>query len=163
MNSRQEDSALSEEIRESTCLPLEDGPWDPLNEESRSLGYTTRKKWERTYAKNAAVDTTYQVQINDIYRGQRLRDIRRGLHRMFEDILDEARRDLLGNDLGCVVIHHDGLQDLIVVPLQPWDRLNVDIMMGQIEKVLNSHQELAMNESDEITIRTINLPKGRGR
>ena len=163
MNLRQEDSALSEEMRESARLLLEDGPWDPLNEENRSLGYTMRKKSERTYAKNAAVDTTYQVQIDDRYRGQRLRDIRRGLHRMFEDILDEARGDLAGNDLGRVVIHHDGLQDPIVVPLQPWDRLNVDVVMGQIEKVLNSHQELAMNESFEITIGSINLPKGSGK
>ena len=119
MNSQQEDSALSEEKRESARLLLKDGPRDPLNEENRSLGYTMQKKWERTYATNAAVDTTYQVQIDDRYRGQRLRDIRRGLHRMFEDILDEARGDLLGNDLGRVVIHHDGLQDPIVVPLQP--------------------------------------------
>ena len=162
MNSQQEDSALSEEKRESARLLLKDGPRDPLNEENRSLGYTMRKKWERTYATNAAVDTTYQVQIDDRYRGQRLRDIRRGLHRMFEDILDEARGDLMGNDLGRVVIHHDGLQDPIVVPLQPWDRLNVDVVMGQIEKVLNSHQELAMNKSFEITIGTINLPKGAG-
>ena len=163
MNSRQEDSALSEEIRESARLLLEDGSWDPLNDENRSLGYTMRKKSERTYAKNAAIDTTYQVQIDDRYQGQRLRDIRRGLHRMFEDILDEARGDLAGNDLGRVVVHHDGLQDPIVVPLQPWDRLNVDVVMGQIEKVLNSHQELAMNESFEITIGSINLPKGSGR
>ena len=35
--------------------------------------------------------------------------------------------------------------------------------MGQIEKVLNCHQELAMNESFKITIGTINLPKGSGR
>ena len=122
-----------------------------------------RKKWERTYAKNVAVDTTYEVQIDDRYQGQRLRDIGRGLHRMFKDILDEAPRDLAGKDLGHVVIHHDGLQDPIDVPLQTWDRLNVDPMMVQIEKVLNSHQELAMNESFEITIRTINLPKGSGR
>ena len=70
---------------------------------------------------------------------------------------------MAGNHLGHVVVHHDGLQDPIVVPLQPWDRLNVDIVLGQIEKVLNSHQELAMNESFEITIGTINLPKGSGR
>ena len=122
-----------------------------------------RKKWERIYAKNAAVDTTYQVQMDDRYRGHRLRDIRRGLHRMFEDILDEARGDLASNDLGRVVIHQDGLQDPIVVPLQLWDRLNVDVVMGQIEKILNSHQKLAINESFEITIGTINLPKGSGR
>ena len=100
MNSRQEDSALSEEIRESACLLLEEGPWDPLNEENRSLGYTMRKKLERTYAKNAAIDMTYQVQNVDRYRGQRLRDIRRGLHRMFEDILDEARGEFGGKRFG---------------------------------------------------------------
>ena len=75
MNSQQEDSALSEEIRESARLLLEDGPWDPLNKENRSLVYTMRKKSERTYAKNAAIAITYQVQIDDRYRGQRLRDI----------------------------------------------------------------------------------------
>ena len=112
---------MSEEIRGGARLLLEDGPWDPLNEENRSLGYTMRKKSERTFAKNAAVDTTYQVQIDDRYRGQRHRDIRGGLHQMFEDILNEACRDLAGNNLGRVVIHDDGLQDPIVVPLQPWD------------------------------------------
>ena len=80
---------------------------------------------------------------------------------MFEGILDEARGDLAGNNLGRMVIHHDGIQDSIVVPLQPWDRLNVDVVMGQIEKVLNGGQALAMNESFEITIGTINLTKGR--
>ena len=82
---------------------------------------------------------------------------------MFEDILDQARGDLAGNDLGRVVIHHDGLQDPIVVPLQPWDRLNVDVVMGNIEKVLNSRQELAVNDSFEITVGTIDLPKGGAR
>ena len=67
MNSRQVDSAVSEEIREGARLPLEDGPRDPLYEENRSQGYTMRKNWERTYAKNAAIDTTYQVQIDDRY------------------------------------------------------------------------------------------------
>ena len=77
-----------------------------------------RKKSERTYAKNA-IDITYQVQIDDRYRGQRLRDIRRRLHRMFEDILDEARGDLAGNDLGRVVIHHDGLKTRLWSPYNP--------------------------------------------
>ena len=154
---------LSEEIQESGRLLLADGPWDPLGDEPRPLEYTMRKKGERTYAKNAAVDTTFQVKVNDRYRGQRLRDIRRGLHGMFEDILQEARWEMAGNDLGRVVIHHDGLHDPIVVPLRPWDRLNVDVMMEHIEKVLNSHQELSVNDSFDITIGTIDLPKGGGK
>ena len=82
---------------------------------------------------------------------------------MFEDILQEARGDLAGNDLGRVVIHHDGLHDPIVVPLRPWDRLNVDVVMEHIEKVLNSHQELSVNDSFDIKIGAIDLPKGNGR
>ena len=61
------------------------------------------------------------------------------------------------------MIHHDGLQDPIVVPLQPSDRLNVDVVMGNIEKVLDSRQELAVNDRYEITVGTIDLPKGGAR
>ena len=63
--------------------------------------------------------------------------------------------------MGCVVIHHDGLQDPLVAPLQPFSCLNVDVVMRQIEKVLNGLQELVVNESFEITTGTINLPKCR--
>ena len=66
---------------------------------------------------------------------------------MFEDIFQDARGDQGGNDLGRVVIHHDGLHDPIVVPLKPLDRSNVDVVMEHIEKVLNSLQELSVNDS----------------
>ena len=122
-----------------------------------------RKKEERTYAKNVTIDTTYQVKFSDRYQGQRLRDIRRGLHRMFKDILQEARGDLVNNDLGRVVIHHDRLHDLIVVALRPFDSLNVNVVMEHIEKVLNSHQELSVNDSLEITIEAIDQPQRSGR
>ena len=61
------------------------------------------------------------------------------------------------------MIHYNGLHDPILVPLRPWDRLNMDVMMEHIEKVLNSHQELSLNDSFDITIRTIDLPKGGGK
>ncbi len=127
------------------------------------LLYTIRKKSERTYAKNAAVDTTYQVKIGEQHRGQRLIDIQEGLHRMFDDVLDQARGDLAGNDLGRVVIHHEGLQDPIIVPLQPWDDLNSDTVLGAVEKVLNSNQDLSVDNSFEISIGSIDLPKGGKR
>ena len=82
---------------------------------------------------------------------------------MFEDILQEARRDLAGNNLGRLVIHQEGLHDPIMVPLRPWDGLNMDVVMEHIEKVLNSHQELSVNDSFDITIWAIDLPKGGGK
>lgn len=120
----------------------------------------SEKKSERTYAKNEAVDRTYQVKIDEQYNGERLADMRQGLHHMFNDVLEQARGDLAGNDLGRVVIQHEVLHDPIVVPLQPWDWLTADAVMSTLEKVLNSKKDLSIDESFEISIGSIDLPKG---
>jgi hypothetical protein len=82
---------------------------------------------------------------------------------MFEDVLEEARGNLTGNDLGRGVIHHQGLHDPIIVPLQPLDQLNADKIMVIIEKVLNSNQNLSIDDSFYISIGTVELPKGGAR
>jgi hypothetical protein len=82
---------------------------------------------------------------------------------MFEDVLEEARGNLAGNDLGRVVIHHQGLHDPIIVPLQPWDQLTANKIMETIEKVLNSNKNLSIDESFYISIGSIELPKGGAR
>ncbi len=172
---------FDEEMEETAQICIEDGEWEPQSPlmtgggeepragpshqqpDSHGLQYSIRQKSERTYAKNAAVDRTYQVKIDEQYSGQNLLDVSQGLHQMFDDVLDQARGDLAGNDLGRVVIHHEGLHDPIVVPLQPWDQLNADTVMAIIEKVLNSNKNLSIDESFEISIGSIDLPKGGAR
>ena len=172
---------FDDEMDETANVCIEDGEWNPQSpvmigggddqpqpgpshrpDTPRGLQYTIRKKSERTYAKNAAVDRTYQVKIDEEYRGQRLEDVLQGLHQMFDDVLDQARGGLAGNDLGRVVIHHEGLHDPIVVPLQPWDQLNADLVMATLEKLLNSNKDLNIDHSFEISIGSIALPKGSG-
>ena len=82
---------------------------------------------------------------------------------MFEHVLQEARGDLAGNDLGHVVIQHDGLHDPIVLHLQPWDQLDSSKVMDTIEKVLNSHQNLAVDKSMDMAVGIVDLPKGGAR
>ena len=118
-----------------------------------------RKKLERTYAKNAAINRTYQVKVNEKHHGEKLEDIMDGLYQMFEHALQEARGDLVGNNLCRVVIQPDGLHDPIIVPLQPWDQLDSNKVMDTIEKVLNSLQNLAIDESMNIAVGTVDLPK----
>ena len=128
----------------------------------QGLTYNMRKKSERTYAKNAAVDRNYQVKVDEYNHGERLEDIRDGLHQMFDHVLNEAQGDLAGNDLGRVIIQHEGLHDPIVIPLQPWDEINADVVMGTIEKLLNSNQNLSVDESFDITIGSMDLLKDSG-
>jgi hypothetical protein len=172
---------FDEEIDEMATACVNDGEWSPQlpfmigggddtqpgpshrPDAPRELQYTIREKSERTYAKKAAVDRRYEIKIDDQYNGQRLQDVRAGLHQMFENVLEEARGNLAGNDLGRVVIHHQLLHDPIIVPLQPLDQLDANKIMEIIEKVLNSNQNLSIDESFYISIGTIDLPKGGAR
>ena len=46
-------------------------------------------------SQNSAVDRTFQVKIHQNHHRQPLKDIRRGLHGMFDDVLNQARDDLV--------------------------------------------------------------------
>ena len=97
----------------------------------QGLRFNIRKRSGRTYAKTAAVDRTYQVKVDEQHHGERLDDIRDGLYQMFDHVLNEAWGNLAENDLGHIIIQHEELHDTIVMPLQPWDQLNADVVMGK--------------------------------
>ena len=101
--------------------------------------------------------------VNEQHHGQRLNDIRQRRHSMFDNFLFQARGDLAGNDLGLVVIQHEALHNPIIVPLRPWDELIANTVMETIEKVLNSHENLRMDDSLDITVGSIDSPKGGAR
>jgi hypothetical protein len=61
---------------------------------------------------------------------------------MFEDVLEEARGDLAGNDWN------------------DWDQLSADKVMDTIQKVLNSYKDLSFDESMDISVGSIDLQKG---
>ena len=90
--------------------------------------------------------------VDEQHYGQRLCDIRQGLHDLFDNVLDQARGDLAGNDLGLAVLQHDALNNPIVVPLRPWDELNAYMEMETIEMVVNSHESLSIDDSFNMTV-----------
>ena len=101
--------------------------------------------------------------MNEKHYGERLEDIKDRLHHMFDQVLNEAWGDLEGNDLGRVVIQHDGLHDPIVISLKPCNKLGANKVMDTLEKVLNSNQNLVIDESMDIAVGTVDLPKGGSR
>lgn len=122
--------------------------------------YSMQKISTRTYKKNLATDTKFELKFNDQWKGDKLSDIDNKLHDMFDDVLSEARGH--NADLGRVLLNHPKLNNPIVVSLQPWDNLNADTVMSEITKVLNSNEDIPVDENLIITIGTINLPKGGG-
>lgn len=120
--------------------------------------YYIWKRDTRTFKKNLARDTTFKVKFNEQWRGDKLIDIQNKLHNMFDDLLSQARGH--DADLGRVVLSHPSLNNPIVVPLQPWEMLNADTVMGEVTKVLNSNESLPVDENLLVTVGSIDMPKG---
>ena len=97
--------------------------------------------------------------MDEQHYGQRLNDIRQICHGMLDNVLFQARGDLAGNDLGLVVIQHDALHNPIIVPLRTWDKLIANMVMETIEKVLNSPENLQIDDSLDITVGSIDLER----
>ena len=120
--------------------------------------YYIEQKQQRKFKTTLATDTSYKVKFNEQWQGERLKDISDQLHNMFEDVLSQARGH--DADLGRVIVQHPNLQNPMVVPLQPWENLNADVVMENISKVLNSHENLDCDENMTVTVGSISLPKG---
>jgi hypothetical protein len=88
------------------------------DEEKEEKPYFIWKKDTRTFIKNLARDTSFEVKFNDQWREEKLVDIYQKLHDMFDDVLSQTR----GHDayLGRVVLSHPNLNNPIVDQLQSW-------------------------------------------
>lgn len=98
----------------------------------------------KTYKTTLAKDTTYKVKFNNNWNGENFRDIYKTLHEMFEDVLPLARGH--NADLGCMVLNHPDLINPIVVPLQSWENINADTVLNEVTKVLNSNENIKVND-----------------
>ena len=122
--------------------------------------YSIRKRNERQHKKTRAKDINYEIKFNEQWQGNNLQDLVIDLHAMFDDMLNEVKAVYNGNDLGRVVIHHRGLNNPIVIPLIALERLDADHIMQQVQRALNSNENLALDESFRVDVGVIQLPAG---
>ena len=153
-------------LNQEKDVPDQTAPSTPHTPEaSTSLlnQYQLEKKGERTF-KSQARDVSYEVRLNrEDFDGKRLKDAYDQLQSMFADVVQQAKGNLTGEDMGRVLIHHQDLTNPIVVPLRPLKDLDPDAIMSTIENVLTSHENLAFDSSIKINVGTIEIPKGGKR
>ena len=122
--------------------------------------YTFRRRGVRTFMNNGATESTYEIKFKDNLNATKLVDMYDTLRQIFNRVIDHAAGHLPREDLGRVVIFHEGLHDPIVAPLQPLGTLDADAVLLYIQNMLNSNQELLLNGSFQIPLGTIEFPKG---
>ena len=125
--------------------------------------FTFWQTGQRTFAKNAATQTTYKLNLHPDWENKRLEDILEDLHDVFREIIARVKSVSNKNtDLAYVIIHVPEFGD-IVVPLRPLNRLTVDDVMKAVENALQSNQNLEVQNGFQVTIGIICIPTGAGR
>lgn len=64
------------------------------------------------------------------------------------------------SDLARIIIHHDNLSNPIYVPLKPLSEMTGHHVLEYLQNVLNSHQELPLNQTFLLDVGTMELPRG---
>ena len=129
--------------------------------EQSQLHYSFEKVGEKTF-KNGVIDRHYRANFDpdQSLDGENLASMYQELENMFDDVIDQARSNLDGNDLGRIVIHHPKLTNDIYVPLRKLDDLSGHGVLEHIQNVMTSHQAMDMTDSFHVDVGTMELPKG---
>ncbi|CAG2242131.1 unnamed protein product [Mytilus edulis] len=142
-------------------LNMNDSEEEGYGAEPEENPYLFRRSGQKTFSKNLAKETTYKVKFNDTWKGKKLRNLKKELEKMFDDVLNKAKGN--DNDLGRVIISHPELNNSIVVPLDKRSNINSQRVMEAVENVLNSEENLPLDTSMHVTIGNITVPRGSGR
>ena len=95
-------------------------------------------------------ENSYQVHFNEDWQGKPLVDLRDELSKMFNDLLERGAKDYEAGDQARVYIEHPALQKPIVVPPQPLEELDAEMIMEVVENALQSEENLDVSEGFEV-------------
>ena len=125
--------------------------------------YTITETWHQAADVFGIRRTNFQVSFNhSTWNGKKLTEIWGDLTNCFDDVLQQTTSSLSGRDRVKVTVSHGDLTNPIVIPLQPVGDLTPEVIMGSIEKTLQSHEGMGVDTSFHVTVSTLDLPKGGG-
>ena len=110
--------------------------------------------------RTTAVD--YSVHFNDLEDLDLIREYER-TQEIFEQLLTDVTEGVRESDLIRFVLRTDQLDKPISLPFMPVSRLTPERVFSQIERVVQSKQELRLNESAIVDIIHVEMPSGSGK
>ena len=81
------------------------------------------------------------------------------MYSMFNDLVTNLRNDLQDGDLVRFYLNHPILHTPITISARPIEELSVEDIMTEVEKVLQSEEELKLDEQFEIHVGILRLPR----
>ena len=120
----------------------------------------------RRYGNNIATDEVYQVRvIGNPWNGRQINELQEEMRRMWMDLIRHVGdQGVFQTDLVRIHISHRDLKNGdIKVPLQRLSELTPESIMVRIEKVMQSYENLMMDDVLDISVGVVRLPRGHGR
>ena len=113
---------------------------------------------------NWAQERTYRVEASRAQRGrnEQVRNVLPQMNNMFEALLQDVNQRQSPQDFGRVYINHPNLQRAIIVRPAPLEHLSAKKIMDKIAHVLQSEENIPLDENLDINIATVKRVGGRG-
>ena len=120
----------------------------------------------RRYGNNIATDEVYEVRVvGDRWNGRRMNELQDEMRQMWTNVIQHVRdQGVFLSDLVRIHISHRSLKNGdIKIPLQHIHELSPEGIMVRIEQVMQSYENLMMDDVLEMSVGIIRLPRGQGR
>ncbi|XP_045168552.2 uncharacterized protein LOC123531553 [Mercenaria mercenaria] len=122
--------------------------------------YSVRKIREQKIEKFKTTGSTYKVNFKNI---EVTEDVLLTLKRIFKAIFEDITKGAKSKDLVRLVVECPSLDYPIIIPFGKLPTLTPERFMTEIERVLQSNEDLAIDESLTLEVTLVDMPEGGTR
>ena len=118
---------------------------------------TVSRKWKN----NIVSEYMYKVELPEYLKGKKISKVLGGLYNSFESLVKEISSEYSPSDIIRVSISHPELVTPIVVLPRKLKDLDANAIMGEVERVIQSKENLPLDKNLDINVAVIKNPTGR--
>jgi len=119
--------------------------------------YTLREMTTRKVRKFNTSATDYHLSLEPQMGGAPLMD---QLGEIFDSMVDEMTKGMRDNDLVRLVLQSRSLDYPISLPFMPRHELNADRIMGEVQRVLQSNENVNLEDGMQVHLVHVGMPHG---
>ena len=120
--------------------------------------YTLREVATRCVRKFNTTGTDYHLSLNPQPGGLPLMD---QLGNIFDSLVEEMMTGMADNDLVRFVLQSRLLEYPISLPFMPRHELNAERIMGEVQRILQSNEQVNLHDGMQVHVVHVGMPQGR--
>ena len=144
-------------MEDAECLLAEEQVGGAQRLWSSDNHYTLREIASRNIRKFNTTATDYLLSLNPQSEEQPLLD---QLGNIFDSLVDEMTVGMADNDLVCFVLQSRSLDYPISLPFMPHHELNAERIMGEVQRVLQSNEQVSLQDGMQTHVVHVGMPQG---